>query len=452
MLWDREDPEPWKRAVACGLSSRPAAVTDRSPTPRARPGRRIFADTTPLRQSVPYRWLYGGELVSNVGRQITIVAVPYQVFQLTHSSLAVGLVGLANIAPLILFSLIGGAIADAVDRRRLMLIMQCILGATSAGLAFNAAAPRPALWPLYALTAAQAGMFAIDSPTRTAVIPALVGSRELASAFALQQLLSQTGMAVGPAIAGVVIAQTGLSVAYALDAASFAVSALMLLPLGPLPPQGGGRRPGLASVMEGLRFLRGRPLLQSTFVIDLNAMIFGMPRALFPALGVSVFGGGAATVGLLFAAPGTGALIGAVMSGWVTATRRQGRAIVIAVCVWALAITAFGLTPWLWLALVLLAIAGAADAVSAVFRSTILQQSVPDALRGRVSAAFIAVVTGGPRLGDVEAGVVAAAIGAQGSVITGGLACLIGAGVVARRWPQLLAYVAPSATNEQRLS
>jgi MFS family permease len=204
--------------------------------------------------------------------------------------------------------------------------------------------------------------------------------------------------------------------------------------------------------MEGLRFLRGRPLLQSTFVIDLNAMIFGMPRALFPALGVSVFGGGAATVGLLFAAPGTGALIGAVMSGWVTATRRQGRAIVIAVCVWALAITAFGLTPWLWLALVLLAIAGAADAVSAVFRSTILQQSVPDALRGRVSAAFIAVVTGGPRLGDVEAGVVAAAIGAQGSVITGGLACLIGAGVVARRWPQLLAYVAPSATNEQRLS
>jgi MFS family permease len=308
------------------------------------------------------------------------------------------------------------------------------------------------LWPLYALTAAQAGLFAIDSPTRTAVIPALVGSRELASAFALQQLLSQTGMAVGPAIAGVVIAQTGLSVAYALDAASFAVSALMLLPLGPLPPQGGGRRPGLASVMEGLRFLRGRPLLQSTFAIDLNAMIFGMPRALFPALGVSVFGGGAATVGLLFAAPGTGALIGAVMSGWVTATRRQGRAIVIAVCVWALAITAFGLTPWLWLALVLLAVAGAADAVSAVFRSTILQQSVPDALRGRLSAVFIAVVTGGPRLGDVEAGVVAAAIGAQGSVITGGLACLLGAGVVARRWPQLLAYVAPDITDEHRPS
>jgi MFS family permease len=401
---------------------------------------------------VPYRWLYGGELVSSVGREITIVAVPYQVFQLTHSSLAVGLVGLANIVPLILFSLIGGAIADAVDRRRLMLIMQCILGATSAGLAFNAAAPQPVLWPLYVLTAAQAALFAIDSPTRTAVIPALVGSRELTGAFALQQLLSQIGRAVGPAIAGVIIAQTGLAVAYALDAASFVVAALMLLPLGPLPPHGGGRRASLASVMEGLRFLRGRPLLQSTFIIDLNAMIFGMPRALFPALGANVFGGGAATVGLLFAAPGTGALIGAVLSGWVSAMRRQGRAIVIAVCVWALAITALGLTPWLWLALVLLAVAGAADAASAVFRSTILQQSVPDELRGRLTGVFVAVVAGGPRLGDVEAGVVAAAIGAQGSVITGGLACLIGAGVVARRWPQLLAYVAPDMTDEHRPS
>jgi MFS family permease len=285
--------------------TRHAPVTDRSPTPRQHARRRIFADITAIRESVPYRWLYGGELVSHIGRQITIVAVPYQVFELTRSSLAVGMVGLANVVPLIAFSLIGGAIADAVDRRRLMLIMQCILGATSVGLAVNAATGRPALWPLYVLTAAQAGLSAIDSPTRTAVIPALVGSRNLTGAFALQQLLTQTGNAIGPAIAGVVIAQTGLAVAYAVDAASFAIAALMLLPLGPLPPHGGGRRASLASVKEGLRYLRGRPVLQSTFVIDLNAMIFGMPRALFPALGVQVFGGGATVVGLLFAAPGT---------------------------------------------------------------------------------------------------------------------------------------------------
>lgn len=412
--------------------------------------RRVFADITPLRRSAPYRWLYCGELVSNIGRQITVVAVPFQIFELTHSSLAVGLVGLAQVVPLIGCSLIGGAIADAIDRRRLMLVMQCLLGATSAGLAFNAAAPRPALWPLYVLTAAQAGLFAVDQPTRAAVIPALVRSRDLTAAYALQQLMNQIGHAVGPAIAGVVIAQTGLVVAYVADTVSFVVAGVMLLQLGALPPQGGGRRAGLTSIKEGLSFLRDRPVLQSTFVIDLNAMIFGMPRALFPALGTQVFGGGATVVGLLFAAPGAGALVGAILSGWVTGVRRQGRAVVVAVCVWGLAITAFGVTPWLWPALGLLALAGAADVVSAVFRTTILQQSVPDALRGRLSAVFIAVVAGGPRLGDVEAGAVATAIGPQGSVITGGVACLIGAGVVARCWPQLLSYVSPTAGDEQR--
>lgn len=409
---------------------------------------RVFADITPLRRSAPYRWLYGGELIANVGRQITVVAVPYQIFQLTNSSLAVGLAGLAQVIPLIICSLIGGSIADAVDRRRLMFIMQCVLGATSAGLAFNAASSDPALWPLYVLTGAQAGLFAIDQPTRAAVIPSLVGPRELTAAFALQQLLMQSGQAIGPAVAGVIIARTGLAAAYTVDAAAFAISALMLIPLGPQPPHGGGRRAGLASVMEGLRFLRGRRVLQATFVVDLNAMIFGMPRALFPALGAQMFGGGAQVVGLLYAAPGTGALIGAVLSGWVTRVRRQGLAVIFAVCIWGVAITAFGLTPWLWLALAMLGIAGAADVVSAVFRNTILQQSVPDALRGRLSAVNIAVVAGGPRLGDVEAGAVASVIGLQGSVISGGLACLLGAGVIARRWPQLRSYVAPTDDDE----
>jgi hypothetical protein len=249
-------------------------------------------------------------------------------------------------------------------------------------------------------------------------------------------------------VAGLPLAQFSIAVAYWVDVATFGAATLALVAMRPLPPEGGGTRTGLASIAEGLRYLRGRQALQGTFVIDINAMVFGMPRALFPELATRTFGGGAGVVGLLYAAPGTGALLGALSSGWVGHVRRQGRAVLIAVLVWGLAITVFGLSAWLPLALAMLALAGAADVVSAVFRNTILQASVPDRLRGRLSSVHIAVVTGGPRLGDVEAGTVAALAGPQVSVVTGGLACMAGVAVIARKLPGLGRWVAGDGVPE----
>jgi hypothetical protein len=234
------------------------------------------------------------------------------------------------------------------------------------------------------------------------------------------------------------VARANLSTAYAIDFSTFTIAALLSVGLRRLPPgEGAADRPGMSSLWEGMRFLRGRRALQGTFVVDLNAMVFGMPRALFPALGTGLFGGGAATVGLLYAAPGAGALIGAVLAGWVGRVRRQGRAVLLGVVAWGLAITVFGLAAWLPLALVMLAVAGAADVFSAVFRNTILQLTVPDGLRGRLSAIHIAVVTGGPRLGDLESGGVAAIAGPRFSVVSGGLACLVGVALIAWRIPQI---------------
>jgi len=402
--------------------------------------RLAVVDVSPLRESVDYRWLYGGHLVNELGRQLTVVAVPYQVFLLTRSSLAVGLIGLAQLGPLVVCSIFGGAVVDAVDRRRLLIVVQLLMSLTSAGLAINAAARQPAIWPLFLLSAANAGLSGLDSPARTAVLPTLVSRSNLAGAFALNQTLQQTAATVGPAVAGLIIARVSLPAAYWLDAASFTISTLALVPIRPLRPQGETQRAGFSSVVTGLRFLRSRRLLQGTFVIDLNAMIFGMPRALFPALGAQVFGGGAAVVGLLYAAPGAGALLGALTTGWVSTVRRQGRAVLIAVAVWGAAITAFGLVDSLSIALALLAIGGAADVVSAVFRTTILQMTTPDSLRGRMSSVHIAVVAGGPRLGDAEAGAVAAVTDARTSVIVGGVACLLGTLAIARSYPELARY------------
>jgi MFS family permease len=334
-------------------------------------------------------------------------------------------------------------VADAFDRRRVLLVTQTLLAICSLGLFWNASLAHPKLWPLYVLSAASAGFAATDGSTRSAVVANLVERRQLASANALWQLLFQIGTVVGPAIGGVLIARVGVSSAYGTDVATFFVSTASVARLLPLPPLEGGTRFGWTSMKEGLAFLRGRQVLQATFVIDLDAMILGMPRAVFPALGLVRFRGGAQTVGLLYAAPGAGAFLGAGLTGWVSAVRRQGRAVLIAVSVWGLAIAAFGIVPWLPAALALLALAGAADVISAVFRGTIMQTIAPDALRGRINSIHTAVVTGGPRLGDVETGVVASLAGAQTAVISGGLACLVGVGLVWRLMPRLAAYLAP---------
>jgi MFS family permease len=407
---------------------------------RSVPGRRLIVDLTPLRESPRFRILYLGQLLAHFGRQITIVAVPYQVFLLTGSTLAVGALGIAQFIPLMAMSLLGGAVADAFDRRKLLVAGHVLLAVTAIGLMLNASATEPALWPLYALSALNAALSAVTTPARMAAIPALLRRELLPSGFALNSTMHEVAAAIGPALAGLLIARYSLPFTYAAEAVAFAAAAFTLLRIGPLRPEGGGRAVTVSSIAEGLRYLRSQPLLQSGFLIDLNAMIFGMPHALFPALGTGVFGGDASTVGLLYAAPGIGALIAALTSGWVGSVSRRGRVVVIAVVVWGIAITVFGFVGQLPVALALLAVAGGADVVSAVFRNTILQLVVPDALRGRLSAVHTAVVGGGPRLGDLEAGAVAALTSVRFSVVSGGIACIIGALAIARFMPQLWAY------------
>jgi MFS family permease len=418
--------------------------------PASRPSakRRVVVDLSPLRSSREFRLLFWGQTVSIIGRQFTIVAAAFEVYQLTHSTLMVGLLSLAQLAPLLLFSLLGGSLADAMDRRQLLLGIQVFMAATSMGLGVNASLAHPTVWAIFVCTSASAAFSAVDSPARSAIVPGLVSADGFPAASALQQISYQGSQAVGPLLAGLVIARSPLATAYWIDVASFMLGAVALLAMRPMPPVGGGTRLGFASVVEGLRFLRGRRAVQGSFVIDINAMVFGMPRALFPEMAVRVFKGGGQVFGALSAAPGIGAVIGGLTSGWVGHVRHQGRAVLYAVAAWGLAIAIFGTTRWLPLALLMLALAGAADVVSAVFRSTILQFSVPDRLRGRLSAVHIAVVTGGPRLGDAEAGAVAALTNTQISAVSGGLACIVGAAVIAKLMPELTGWTPDQAIRE----
>jgi predicted MFS family arabinose efflux permease len=284
----------------------------------------------------------------------------------------------------------------------------------------------------------------VVSTTCTAAVPNLVAARHLIPAYASMQVVDQVGMVAGPALAGLLIGAVALPWVYALVAASYLVAALIMWRMSPGPPAVRAGRPGLGSMREGLRYLRGRQALQGAYLIDINAMVFGMPKALFPALAAAVFHGGPSTLGYLYAAPAAGALLGALTTGWLDRARRPGWAVIVAVCVWGAAITAFGFTRVLWLALVLLAVAGWADVISAVLRSTILQASVPDKLRGRMSGLQIAVVEGGPRLGDLEAGTVASLVSAEFSIISGGLACIAGAALLATLLPGFRHYRRPT--------
>ncbi len=400
----------------------------------SRAARRLFIDLTPLRRSRDFRRLVTGELVSALGTQLTTVAVPYQVYQLTRSSLVVGLVSITQLAPLIAGSLLGGSVVDAMDRRRVLMLAQVLMAACSAGLAVNADLG-PSLWPLFVLPALAAGFSGLDSAGRNAIVPNMVRRSEVSTANAIFQVLFQLGLVAGPALAGLLLAGAGVRFVYWMDVASFGAALLAVFLISPQPAGAAGHRPGLRSIREGLSFLRGRQAIQGAYLIDINAMVFGMPRALFPALATTLFGGGATTLGFLYAAPGAGALVGALTTGWVGRIQRQGLAVIIAVIAWGAAITGFGLVSWLPAALVLLAAAGCADVISAVFRSTIIQLAVPDALRGRLAGLQIAVVTGGPRIGDLESGAVAAAFGDTVSVVSGGLACIAGALLLGRLLP-----------------
>lgn len=386
-------------------------------------GRRLAADIRPLRDRA-FRRLWVGQGVSFVGYQLTAVAVPVQMYAITRSSLWVGLIGLAGLIPLVGFGLWGGAVADAMDRRRLLLVSSCAVWAATLGLLAGALAGRRSPLLLLSLVALQSGGFAIASPTRAAIVPRLLPLDLVAAANTLNFTASNTGMVVGPLLAGLVLTRYGFAAAYGIDAVLFTVGLYAALRLPRLPPQGDVGRAGWASVVAGLRFILARPVVLMSFAVDLVAMVLAMPRALFPEVAIERFGGGAA-VGWLFAAIALGSVTVGLLSGWMGRVRRQGVALVLAIVTWGVAVALAGLTSALWVAVLLLAVGGAADLVSAVFRQTILQVAAPDEMRGRMQGVFVVVVAGGPRLGDLRAGATAAAVGASASWVGGGVACAV---------------------------
>ena len=406
----------------------------------AAPRRRLTLDLSPTRVSPGFRNLLIGDAVSVIGTQVTAVAIPLQVYALTHSAATVGLVGLTGLVPLVVFGLYGGAVADAVDRRKLVLFTTTLQAVLSTILLLQAVLDLRWTWLLFVVVAVQAGLFALDSPARQAFIPNLLPKELLPAGNALRQVEFNVGMTGGPLLAGVIVAAFGFGAAYGLDAVSFAASLWAVASLPSMAPEGGGRKAGLASVIEGLAFLRTRRVLLLTFVVDIIAMVFGMPRTLFAPLSDHVFGGGEAAAGALYAAIPAGALLGALFGGWLGHVHKQGVAVVLAIVGWGGCVIGFGLTSHLWLALVLLAGAGLADMISAVFRTSILQAAAPDDMRGRLGGVFIVVVAGGPRLGDGRAGAFADWFGLHEAVVIGGVLVIVLTLLVAVMVPRFLAY------------
>lgn len=363
-----------------------------------------------------------------LGSQITVVAVAWQVYLATGSSFMVGAVSLTRLPFLLIGSLWGGAVGDRVDRRNLLTVSALVLSLFSAALALNVTLWHGGLWAIFLLAALSGGVGGFANPARNAAIPRLVKPDQLVAAYSFNQIVIQSATIAGPAVGGAIIDAGGLSNCYWIDAGTFLVLALATSAMAPLRPLGPPiSTPTLRAIAEGFRYVRTHVAAQCVYLVDLNAMIFGMPNALFPAIAVTQFHGGPGLLGLLYTAPAVGALAGAVTTGWVERVTRRGRAVVLAVVGWGVAIALFGLSPWAWMGLLFLALAGGADVISAVLRNTILQSSITDEFRGRMSAIQMAVVQGGPNLGNFEAGVVASASSTAISVVSGGVACVAGA-------------------------
>ncbi len=405
---------------------------------------RLIVDTTPLRVSRDFRRLWIGQGVSFLGSTITTAALPYQVFHATGSTLAVGLLGVAQLGPLLTCSLFGGAIADRADKRVLLLAANAAALGCSAAFAANAALHHPQVWLMFVLGALTSGIFAVTYPVTRSLLPMLLEENLRPAAYALQATYGSFGMMIGPAVGGLIIAAFGLTTAYCVDVATFCVALALFTSLAPSPPVATADRSHVASVLEGLRYLRGHSVIMSVFGIDLLAMVFGMPRALLPALAVRL-GGGPKLYGLLLASIAAGAFVASLSSGWTSRVRREGRAVLWAVTVWGAAIAIAGLTRATILVLAMFAVAGGADMISGVYRSTIAASVTRDEMRGRVSGVEIAVYAGGPVLGDVEAGVVGGLAGIPFAIVSGGIACVAAAAVFALRVRSFAAYERPGA-------
>jgi MFS family permease len=416
----------------------------------------LLLDLTPLRVSPEYRRLYIGFNLSNIGSQMATVAIGLQVYDLTRSTAAVGLVGLFALVPLVVMGLYGGSLADHHDRRTVALVAQGVAWATSILCALQAWLGNTDVGVLYALVALWNASFAVSSPSRTSIYPRILDKGLLPAANALSVFAMNAALTVGPLLAGVLVDWGGFRSAYTVDAlittgALWGLWRLRALPPEPHDDEGAARRPGLRSVLDGFTFLATRPNVRMTFIADIAAMLLAQPRVLFPAAGAVIFGGGAKTVGALSAAAAVGGILAMALSGPLGGVRRQGLAILVSVVGWGFAISGFGVallaaggalsqTAALWAGLTCMAVAGAADAVSAVFRTTILQSATPDRLRGRLQGVFIVVVAGGPRLGELAGGLATSVLGEGRTALVGGLLCVVAIVVLARLQPGFVRY------------
>jgi MFS family permease len=395
--------------------------------------RALLADTTPL-SNPPFRRIWTANIVTVIGAQLTVVAVPAQIYAITGSSAYVGLTGAFGLVPLVVFGLWGGALADVLDRRSILRVTTVGLILSSAAFWAQAVAGADNVWLLLSLFAVQQAFFAINQPTRSAVLPRLLPPHQLPAANALSMTVMQAGAIAGPLVGGVLIPVLGFSALYAVDTVTLFATLWAVIRLPALPIEGSsGAAPGLRAVLDGFAYLRGHRVLLMSFVVDLVAMVFGMPRALFPQVAHESFGGpteGGLAFALLFAGIPAGAVLGGILSGWVSRVRRQGRAVIGAVMVWGLAMAAFGgavgLAPharlaMLVVAVLMLVVGGAADMSSAAFRTSMLQSAGSDAVRGRLQGVFIVVVAGGPRIADVVHGAAAAVVGTAAAAAGGGL-------------------------------
>jgi MFS family permease len=408
---------------------------------------RIAVDIRPLRESRDFRRLWFGTGISAIGSQITTVAIPYQLYEQTGSTLLVGMLGIAALVPLLIVPIYGGAVADAFDRRRMLLLSDLALVLVTAGLLVNALLPSPSVWFLFVAEALGTAAYGFQRPARNALTPRLVRDDQLLAAIAVEDVIFTLARVAGPVMGGVLISVAGLGGAYAIDIATFAASLFAIWLLPPVPPAPDADRPSLQSILDGFRYVRRRKVLLGIFVVDTNAMIFGMPRALFPAFAEKL-GGGASILGLLYAAPFAGALAASLTSGWMMTLRRQGLGVCIAAAVWGLAIALVGFAEALWFALIFLGIAGAADFISAVLRSNILLTVTPDSMRGRLSGIELAQVAGAPEIGNVEAGIVASLTSVRASIVSGGILTVVGTIVVAAAIPALVRYDARRPQEE----
>ena len=420
----------------------PVSAPPAGPGP-VRPRRRFLVDTTPLREVPAFRGLWIGQSLAAVGTQLTVVTVGLQVYALTSSTFAVGLVGIFALVPLVALGLYGGSLVDAHDRRRVALLASLALWVLSLAVAAQAWAHLDSVGLLYGLVALQSAAFAVNNPARSAIVPGIVPAAMLPAANALSGMTNAIALTLGPLLAGLLVGTWGFQAAYTVDAVTFVAALVGVQRLPAMPPEvlAGSQRPGLRSVLEGIRFLGTRPNVRMTFLVDLCAMVFAMPRVLYPALGAAELGGGARTVGLLGAGFAAGSVLAGLFSGPLGGVRRQGAVVVGCIAVYGASVAGFGLvlvlapagqTGKLALCVALLAVSGAADAVSSVFRGTILQVATPDALRGRLQGVFIVVVAGGPRLGDLVLGSTASAVGEGLAALAGGTACVVAVLALAR--------------------